>query len=146
VKIGSTNSASYFVSDLVQGETYYWRIDTVIGADVYRGNIWSFVSKPSLAYNPVPKTSTEFVSLEPVLSWEAGSGVVQGYVVFLGDNFDDVNNAPTGIDGKPPFRTYLGDPTDVNWAPSEAGMTLLETSRTYSSGRQWQLVLHHGAS
>jgi hypothetical protein len=128
---GSVSTASFSIDNLVQGQTYYWRIDTVVGADTYRGNIWSFTAKPLTAYNPDPAAGAEYASVEPVLSWEAGSGAVQGHVVFFGDNFDDVNNAPTRTYGSPPFQIYLEDPADVNWAPSESGLDLLETSKTY---------------
>jgi hypothetical protein len=128
---GSTSETSLSINDLVHGHTYYWRVDTVIGADVYRGNIWSFISKPILAYNPSPATEADYVSVEPVLSWQAGSGAEQGYVVFLGDNYDDVNNAPAGTSGEPPFMTYIQNNADVNWAPSESGIALLDTSKTY---------------
>jgi len=127
---GSTNTASYTISGLVQGLTYYWRIDTVIGADTYRGNIWTFTTKPVIAYNPDPGMSSEYVAVDPVLRWDAGSGAVQGHVVFFSDNLDDVNNAPVGTSGSPPFRAYL-DVADTNWAPSEAGISLLKTSTTY---------------
>jgi hypothetical protein len=128
---GSTTEASLSISDLVQGQTYYWRVDTVIGADVYRGNIWSFISKPLLSYNPNPATEAEFVSVEPVLSWQAGSGSSNGHIVFFGDDFDSVNNAPSSFLGGPPFRIHLQDTADVNWAPSESGISLLDTSKTY---------------
>lgn len=128
---GSTAEPSLAISDLVQGTTYYWRVDTVVGADVYRGNIWQFTAKPLLAYNPSPVSGADYVSVEPVLSWEAGSGVAQGYVVFLGDDFDDVNNAHSSTYGGPPLRQYIQNSADVNWAPSESGMALLDTSKTY---------------
>ncbi len=128
---GTSNTESYFVSELIQGETYYWRIDTVIGADVYRGNIWKFVVVPVNAYKPDPDTGAEYVSVEPVLSWQAGTGAVQGHVVFLGDSFDDVNNAPVAMSGPAPFQTYITDSADSNWAPAEVGLDLLETSTTY---------------
>jgi hypothetical protein len=37
--MGLTGTPSYLVSSLVKGITYYWRIDTVVGAVTYRGNI-----------------------------------------------------------------------------------------------------------
>jgi len=134
---GLTNTPSYQVTDLVRGETYYWRIDTVIGADsqngkahVYRGNIWNFVAKPLIAYNPYPSAGADFVAVDPVLSWQAGSGAVEGHVVVIGDNFNDVNNIPVGTSGIPSFRAYLTNPADTNWAPEEAGLTL-ETNKVY---------------
>jgi hypothetical protein len=128
---GSVNTASLSINDLVKGQTYYWRVDTLIGADVYRGNIWNFTIVPTNAYKPSPAVGAEYVSVEPVLDWEAGTGAVQGHVVFLGDSFDDVNNAPIAMSGPAPFQTYIADSADSNWAPAEVGLDLLETSTTY---------------
>ncbi len=128
---GSAGTASFSVGDLIKGQTYYWRIDTAIGADVYRGNIWSFTIIPTSAYKPVPAVGAEYVSVEPVLSWAAGTGAVEGHVVLLGEDFDDVNNAPVGLSGSLPFRAFISNPADTNWAPSEAGLTVLDTSKTY---------------
>jgi regulation of enolase protein 1 (concanavalin A-like superfamily) len=127
---GSTNAVSYLIEDLVKNITYYWRIDTVVGADTYRGNIWSFVTKPLTAFNPDPGIDATFVPLDSVLSWNAGSGAVEGHVVFFGDDFDKVNNAAVGTSGPAPFRAYLTNPADTNWAPEEADITL-EVSKTY---------------
>lgn len=128
---GSVSTASFSVSGLIKGETYYWRVDSVIGADVYRGNIWSFNVLSTTAYKPDPEVGAEYISVEPVLSWEAGTGAVQGHVVFLGDDFDEVNDAPVGLSGSIPFRTFIQSPADTNWAPAEAGLAVLETSKTY---------------
>jgi len=127
---GSVTTLSCSVSDLANGVTYYWRVDTVVGAQTYRGNIWNFIVIPALAYKPDPAANAEYVALDKVLSWGAGVSAVEGHVVFFGDSFDSVNNAPTGISGAAPFRAYLANPADTNWAPEEAGITL-EVSKTY---------------
>jgi len=127
---GLTNIASYDVSELILGKTYYWRIDTVNGANTYRGNIWSFNTRPSIAYNPVPDMGSKYVPVDATLTWEAGHGAIKGHVVFFGDNFNEVNDAPIGTSGSPPFRAYLTNPTTTNWAPEEADLTL-ETDKTY---------------
>ncbi|MBN2181622.1 MAG: hypothetical protein JW715_06890 [Sedimentisphaerales bacterium] len=128
---GSIDTATFPVADLAQGQTYHWRVDTIINGEVYRGNIWTFTAKPSIAYNPNPAADAEYVSLEPVLSWEAGSTSAKGHIILFGDDFDSVNNTPPRFFGGPPFRTHQQDQTDVNWAPSESGIKLLETSKTY---------------
>jgi len=127
---GSTNTASHLIEGLVKNVTYYWRVDTVVGADTYRGNIWSFVTKPLIAFNPNPGIDATFVPLDSVLSWKAGSGALEGHVVFFSDDFDKVNNAAVGTSGPAPFRAYLTNPADTNWAPEEADLTL-EVSKTY---------------
>ena len=127
---GLTTTTNYDITDLVPGVMYYWRIDTVIGANTYTGNIWSFTVVPLTAYNPDPDTGSSHVSVEPVLTWTAGSAAVEGHVVFFGEDFDSVNNAPVGISGSAPFMEYLSNPDDTDWSPVEAGLEL-ETSKTY---------------
>ena len=79
---------------LVPGKTYYWRVDEVEadGVTIHKGNVWSFGIPPRTAYNPDPADSTEFVDPNSLLSWTPGFGARFHYV-YIGDNFDDVNNA-----------------------------------------------------
>jgi len=84
---------------LVQGTTYYWRIDEVNDADPnspWRGDAWSFTVPSKMAYDPVPIDGTRFVGAETSLSWTAGFGA-KLHTVYFGDNFDDVNNASGGL-------------------------------------------------
>jgi hypothetical protein len=126
---GSTDTPELLIENLTKGLTHYWRIDTVIGADTYRGNIWQFTITSITAYKPYPSPGADFVPLEAVLSWSAGSGAVEGHVLFFSDKFDDVNNAPVDASGPAPFITMLS-PVDTNWAPEESGLTF-ETEKTY---------------
>jgi hypothetical protein len=130
---GSTgDTASYFVSSLVKGLTYYWRIDTASEATTYRGNIWNFTTKPVTAYYPSPDTGASNAAVDPLLSWQAGSGAVQGHVVIFGDSFNQVNSALTGTTGtSPPYRKYITDVTDTNCTPIETGHPALDVSTTY---------------
>jgi len=87
-----------FPDGLVPGTTYYWRIDEVNEADPnspWKGNIWSFMIPPKTAYNPSPTDGTEFVEPDAALSWTAGYGA-KLHTVYLGDNFEDINNATGG--------------------------------------------------
>jgi hypothetical protein len=82
-----------FPDGLVPGTTYYWRIDGVEadGATKYVGPVWSFWIPPRIAYNPDPADDARFV-------------------VLVGDNFDDVNNA---VGGAPQiFTTYTPEPLE----------------------------------
>jgi hypothetical protein len=83
---------------LVPGTTYYWRIDEVEanGATKYEGFIWRFSIPPRTAYNPNPPDGAEFVALDAKLSWTAGFGA-KLHTVYLGDNYDTVNNAVGGL-------------------------------------------------
>jgi len=84
---------------LVQGTTYYWRIDEVNDADPnspWKGEIWSFSIPPSTAYNLSPVDGARFVDPNVTLSWTAGMDAKLHHVYF-GDNFDDVNSAVVGM-------------------------------------------------
>ncbi|MBN2137611.1 MAG: hypothetical protein JW720_07385 [Sedimentisphaerales bacterium] len=39
---------TYSISDLVQGKTYYWRIDEVNEPSIWRGDIWAFTVAPEI--------------------------------------------------------------------------------------------------
>jgi len=84
---------------LVNGTTYYWRIDEVNDADPnspWKGKVWSFTVPPKSAYYPAPVEGAESVDLNVKLSWTAGFGA-KLHTVYFGDNFDEVNNATGGI-------------------------------------------------
>ena len=118
---------------LVNGTTYYWRIDEVNDADPnspWKGPVWSFTVPPKTAYFPDPVDNAEFVALDVTLRWTAGSGAKLHFVVF-GEDFDEVNDAAAGtpngttnyspgplqlaktyywrIDESDGFETYKGD-------------------------------------
>jgi hypothetical protein len=83
---------------LVNGTTYYWRIDEVNDADPnspWKGEVWSFTVPPNTAYEPVPANGAEFVELNAQLTWTPGFSAKLHYIVF-GEDFDQVNNAVTG--------------------------------------------------
>jgi len=83
---------------LVNGTTYYWRIDEVNEAEPnspWKGPVWSFTVPPKTAYFPVPDDGAEFVDLDIRLTWTPGFGAKLHFVVF-GEDFDEVNNAAAG--------------------------------------------------
>jgi len=84
-----------FPEGLVPGTTYYWRVDEVAPEDTYRGQVWSFLVPPRTAYFPDPIDGAEFVDLDATLTWTAGFGA-KLHTVYLGDSFEDVNNATGG--------------------------------------------------
>jgi len=88
-----------FPDGLVPGTTYYWRIDEVNDTDPnspWKGDVWSFWIPPRKAYEPNPADSVRFVPPDADLNWTAGFGA-KLHTVYLGDNFDDVNNAVVGL-------------------------------------------------
>jgi len=84
---------------LVPGTTYYWRVDEVNDANPespWKGDVWSFSIPPKTAYNPDPADGAEFVDPNTVrLSWTGGFGAIL-HTVYLGDDYDEVDNATGG--------------------------------------------------
>ena len=83
---------------LINGTTYYWRIDEVNDAEPnspWKGEIWSFMVPPKSAYNPGPIDGAEFVPVNPTLIWTAGIGA-KLHTVYFGEDFDTVNEATGG--------------------------------------------------
>ncbi len=83
---------------LINGATYYWRIDEVNDTEPnspWKGPVWSFSVPPKTGYNPDPADAAEQVYPETKLKWTAGFGS-KLHTVYFGDNFDDVNNATGG--------------------------------------------------
>ncbi|MHC4583937.1 MAG: LamG domain-containing protein [Planctomycetota bacterium] len=84
---------------LVNGTTYYWRIDEVNDTNPnspWKGDVWSFTVPPKTAYVPDPADSAESVLVDGKLSWTPGYGAML-HTVYFGDNFDDVNIAAGGL-------------------------------------------------
>ncbi|MEJ2703551.1 MAG: LamG domain-containing protein [Sedimentisphaerales bacterium] len=84
---------------LVAGTTYYWRIDEVNDSEPnspWKGGVWSFSIPPKTAYDPDPADGAEFVGPEDVtFTWTPGFGA-KIHMIYLGDNYDDVNSATEG--------------------------------------------------
>jgi hypothetical protein len=90
-----------FPEGLVNGTTYYWRIDEVNDANAaspWKGPVWSFIVPPKSAYFPDPADGAEFVDLGVRLSWTAGFGAKVHYIVF-GEDFDEVSTATGKLNG-----------------------------------------------
>ncbi len=84
---------------LVPGTTYYWRVDEVNDTEPnspWTGDVWSFSIPPKTAFNPDPADGAEFVDPNAVFTWAPGFGA-KLHTVYMGTNFDDVNNAAGGM-------------------------------------------------
>ena len=89
---------------LEPGTAYYWRIDEVNDADPngpWKGNVWSFSVPPKTAYFPDPADGAELVDPNAIFTWTGGYGS-KLHTAYLGDNYDDVNNAVGGMPLGPP--------------------------------------------
>ena len=51
---------------------------------------------PNIAYNPFPVDEAKFVDPNVTLSWTAGFAAI-AHTVYIGDSFDDANNASGGL-------------------------------------------------
>jgi len=83
---------------LVNGTTYYWRVDEVNEADPnspWKGDVWSFMVPPKTAYYPDPADGAEFVPENAILTWTPGFGA-KLHTVYFGEDFDTVNEATGG--------------------------------------------------
>ncbi|MBL7189782.1 MAG: LamG domain-containing protein [Phycisphaerae bacterium] len=84
---------------LEPGTTYYWRIDEVNDTDPnspWKGDIWSFSIPPKTAYDPDPSDGAQFVDPNFIFTWTGGYAS-KLHTVYLGDSYDDVNNATGGM-------------------------------------------------
>jgi len=76
---GNQTATTYEPGTLINGTTYYWRIDEINAYGTTTGTVWSFTtisgSAPGAASNPGPADSATDVSISGTyLSWTAGSG------------------------------------------------------------------------
>ena len=90
-----------FADGLVNGTTYYWRVDEVNDLhpdSPWRGNVWSFTVPPKKAYNPAPSDDAKYIDTNVTLTWTPGYGAKM-HVVYFGEDFDTVSNAAGGATG-----------------------------------------------
>ena len=84
---------------LVNGKTYYWRIDEVNDTEPnspWKGKVWSFSIPSKKAYDSSPSDGVKFIDTEVTLSWTAGFEAKLHYVYF-GEDYDTVANATDGL-------------------------------------------------
>ncbi len=104
---------------LTNGQDYYWRIDEVNGVEIATGTVWNFTAGDGKAYTPLPQDEQSYVSINTDLSW--ASGIETGtYDVYLGTNYDDVNNATTAS------AQFMDNVSSTTYNPSD-----LELGQTY---------------
>ncbi|MEM6533366.1 MAG: hypothetical protein AAF654_12120 [Myxococcota bacterium] len=110
-------SAAQYTASLSTGLTYYWRIDTRVGARVIRGTVWTFSTGglPAAPTGPTPARGSEDVALDTVLSWSEAMDA-QSYDVYVGTRFMDVQLANRG---SPEFRANTSDTQWLSSTPFE---------------------------
>jgi len=77
---------SFTLAALAPNTTYYWRIDEVRadGTTIDRGDVWSFTTEPSKAWDPAPYDNEicVFIDANSNLSWNTGYNSTQSIVYF----------------------------------------------------------------
>ncbi len=80
---GNQSGTTFNPGALTPSTTYFWRIDEVNESNgVTTGNVWNFITTTGQALSPSPANSATSVSLNPTLSWTAGSGAESHNVYF----------------------------------------------------------------
>jgi hypothetical protein len=83
--------ARFSPGPLELAKTYYWRVDESDGADMYKGEVWSFSTEGAVT-GPNPADGEDDVSGTQVLTWNAGA-VSASHEVYFGTDADAVENA-----------------------------------------------------
>jgi hypothetical protein len=105
---------------LVPGTTYYWRVDEVNDThpeSPWKGNVWSFLVRPTSAYQPTPIDGAQLVHLDPDLGWEKGLNALF-HMVYTGTNREEVEATASGgwMQLAPPYDPGTMEPnTTYYW-------------------------------
>ncbi len=129
------SAGSIVVDGLVPSTTYYWRIDEVSGADIYKGDIWQFTVRPPTAYDPVPVNGAPFTDINVQLSWSPGTGAVSHHV-YLGRSMEDVQAGTADTDmGVVDVTSFTPEPLEYErtyyWRIDEDDGTGIHTGDTW---------------
>ena len=124
---------------LVEGTTYYWRVDEIDPDDPespWKGDVWSFTVPSRKATNPVPPDNAMYVVQNPNLTWTPGMGGVLHHL-YVGDNLADIE-AGTGDTYKGPMGTigYEAGPFEKDkvyyWRVDEFDGSVTNTGEVWS--------------
>ena len=109
-----------YAANLLADTTYYWRIDEVEpdGTTIHTGNVWSFTTAPSTAWNASPADGARFIDLDAEFSWSAGVNTITHDVYFGTDG----TAVAAGTGG-----TFKGNQPDTTFVPG----TLARTTTYY---------------
>jgi len=105
---GNQAETSYNPGVLEFTRTYYWRIDEVGEAHMWKGVLWRFTVDEGKASNPQPLNGSGKIPVNAQVSWMAGN-YATSHDVYLGTDLDAVTNADRSWSE---YRANL--PRDVN--------------------------------
>ena len=124
---GNQSGTSFSPGALTESTIYYWVVDEVNGVGTTSGTVWSFttsaggVPMPGAASNPDPVGKARDISLNPTLSWTAGSDAASHDVYFGTDSANLVSQGnQTGTTFVP---GSLGNKTTYYWRIDEVNAT-----------------------
>ena len=124
---------------LILEQTYYWRIDEVIGETTLKGAVWNFTVAPGAAVNPSPADGATGVSPVVTLSWTPGIEA-DTHELYFSTNFNEVNDrsispAYPGSNSYDPGALELN--TTYYWAVDEVNLAAAVTTWY---GEVWQFT------
>lgn len=72
----------YFLTDLKQGNIYFWRVDEIEsdGVTIHTGDVWTFAVEDVRAYAPNPADGAIDASPTTLLTWQKGKDAVKHHV------------------------------------------------------------------
>ncbi len=125
----NVSDTNWFPAQTLQvGDTYYWRIDSIDGAESYKGEVWSFTIDENKANDPYPPISgldfgyiklngwgirSQEILNDAQLSWTPGPYATE-HDFYLGTDFNEVNEADIYSD----VYWVTQGVNDVNFLPS----------------------------
>jgi hypothetical protein len=131
----------WHVPGLVPGTTYYWRIDEVEadGTTVHTGDVWSFSTPPSTAWDPSPPDGSQFQDPNVDLSWLAGMNATKHDVYFGTDEAAVANGTGDTFKGSVADTTFdpntLARETTYYWRIDE-----IDSGGTTHEGDLWSFT------
>jgi hypothetical protein len=114
---------------LVRGTKYYWTVDeTDAQGNTFAGEIWEFAVRGLEAFEPSPPNDAVDVETTVLLSWLEGYIDTQGYAVFFGTSWDDVNDA---------FYSPINPPPELLATTTEPN--ILVTGLEFNTKYYWRI-------
>ena len=78
------NDSFQVVSELLPGQTYFWRIEEVTSGYVFNGPVWSFEVMNTQAFAPLPGNNANGIAVQSsILQWQPAEDAV-GHRILLG--------------------------------------------------------------
>ena len=131
---GNQGGTGYDPGTLVNGTTYYWRIDEVNADGTTTGVVWSFATEaapapPGVASNPNPADGATGVSTSVIMGWTAGADT-DSHDVYFGTSPSPAFQGNQGGTGYNPGT--LANSTTYYWRIDEVNADGTTTGTVWS--------------